>query len=571
MSARQLVRESRPSKVEAGRGTAAGPVPSGAEPAAAPSAPSAPADEPPTAPEQREPSDPAEQPSAGSGPAPAPGPFPAAFPAASGLPFPLGPVQLGEPGEPTAVTGPAGLTPVPAVPAKPTWAPTVPAPVPAVVPVPSAAVPVSFEPLFRPAPALNRVGPDDRWSRAWGVPAAVEPPPALEPAGADAPPVQPPGPEDLVLVRACLAAVAPDADRAMAHFHALLFLRHPELRAMFPAAMDEQRARLFQALRLCASRAGDPEELRGYLGPLGRRHRTYGALPRHYASVADCLVAALARYGGSGWDERTEAAWRRLLALVARLMAEGADEEARSAPPWWQAEVVEHRQATRDVAVLTLRPDQAYPFRAGQWAAVETPWWPRVWRPYSFGSAPRPDGLLTLHVKAVPAGWVSNALVHRARPGDVLRLGAAEGAMTVDHAAGEDLLCLGGGTGIGPIAALVEEVAERGAAGRRVEVFYGARRAEELYRLEELRELASGHSWLTVRPVVSEQPVGPVGALVGDLPEAVARYAPWRGFTAYLSGPAAMVRSGAAVLRRCGVPEGRVRHDLAAREDRRGG
>lgn len=522
------------------------------------SAPAEPADEPPTA---------VEQPGAGE----------------SGA---------GEPGAGTG-TGALGLTPVPAVPAKPTWAPVVPPavaalPVPAGLPVGpapagpapatpvtpagpvAASAPVSFEPLFRQAPALNWVGPDDRWARAWGVPAAVEPPPALEPVGAAAPVTEPPGAEDLVLVRACLAAVAPDADRAMAHFHALMFLRHPELRAMFPAAMDEQRTRLFQALRLCAARAGDPAELRAYLGPLGRRHRKYGALTRHYASVADCLVAALARYGGSGWDGRTEAAWRRLLALVSRLMVEGAEEEARSAPPWWQAEVVEHRQATRDVAVLTLRPDQAYPFRAGQWAAVETPWWPRVWRPYSFGSAPRPDGLLTLHVKAVQAGWVSNALVHRARPGDVLRLGAAEGAMTVDHAVGQDLLCLGGGTGIGPVAALVEEVAERGAAGRRVEVFYGARRAAELYRLEELRELADRHSWLTVRAVVSEPAGAPAGALVGDLPEVAARYGPWHGFAAYLSGPEAMVRAASAVLRRCGVPDGSVRHDLAAREEERG-
>ncbi|BAJ29770.1 MULTISPECIES: FAD-binding oxidoreductase [Kitasatospora] len=537
MSTRQLVLQSRSSKAGAGRGTTPGPVAPGAElaPAPAPAGPAEPADEPPTAVERPEPS-----------------------PAVPSVPPP----------------GPLGLTPVPAVPAKPTWAPAVPSAVsvpplpafrpaaPAPVPVAQAAssAPAGFEPLFRRAPALNWVGPDDRWSRAWGVvQSAVEPPPVLEPAD----PVEPlpPSAEDLVLVRASLAAVAPEADRAMAHFHALMFLRHPELRAMFPAAMDEQRTRLFQALRLCAVRAGDPEALRDYLGPLGRRHRKYGALTRHYASVADCLVAALARYGGSGWDGRTEAACRRLLALASRLMVEGAEEEARTAPPWWQAEVVEHRQATRDVAVLTLRPDQAYPFRAGQWAAVETPWWPRVWRPYSFGSAPRPDGLLTLHVKAVQAGWVSNALVHRARPGDVLRLGAAEGAMTVDHAAGGDLLCLGGGTGIGPVAALVEEVAERGAAGRRVEVFYGARRADGLYRLEELRELAARNAWLTVRPVVSEPAGAPAGVLVGDLPEVVARYAPWHGFAAYLSGPAAMVRSGAAALRRCGVPDGSVRHD----------
>ncbi|MFF0389735.1 globin domain-containing protein [Kitasatospora sp. NPDC004615] len=442
------------------------------------------------------------------------------------------------------------LTPVPAVPAKPTWPPTVPAPAVPVPPAPARPAPV--ESLFAPAAPLNWVGPGDRWTRAWGVPAArPQPVVAVErTAGA----VRPPDPAELALVRAVLAAVQPVADRAMAHFHALMFLRHPELRAMFPAAMDEQRDLLFRALQQCARDADDPAALRGYLVPLGRRHRTYGALPGHYAAAEECLVQALARYGGDAWDERAEAAWRRLLALVSRLLVEGLEEQARSAPPWWQAEVVGQRQAAEDVAVLTLRPDQPYPFRAGQYAPVETPWWPRVWRPYSFGSAPRADGLLTLHVRAVPAGWVSNALVHRARPGDVLRLGPAEGGMTVDHAAGENLLCVGGGTGIGPIGALVEEVAAHGAAGRRVEVFYGARRESGLYRLAELRQLASQHSWLTVRPVLSEG-AGPT------LPEVVAQHAPWPGYAAYLSGPAAMVRGGAAALRRCGLPAGAVRHD----------
>ncbi|MFJ5230188.1 globin domain-containing protein [Kitasatospora sp. NPDC088391] len=545
MSTRQLALESRPLRVRLGRGSAAVAALPGAAAAPAPvptpSEPAEPADEPPTAVEQRGPAGPAEEPSAGPGPA-ADGP----------------------------VLTPVPLTPVPAVPAKPARPPLVP-PLPAFEPVGASVLPAlpalpAFEPLFRDAPALNWVGPDDRWTRAWGLPPAGRAVAELEPAGpADdrpAAPPRPPNAEELVLIRAALAAVQPVADRAMAHFHALMFLRHPELRAMFPAAMDDQRERLFRALRRCAGYGEDAAALREYLVPLGRRHRKYGAQSRHYASMEECLVAALGRYAGSGWDERTEAAWRRLLALGAHLMVEGATEQARTVPPWWQAEVVEHRRATPDVAVLTLRPDQSYPFRAGQWAALETPWWPRVWRPYSLGSAPRPDGLLTLHVKAVQAGWVSNALVHRARPGDVLRLGAAEGAMTVDHAAGENLLCLGGGTGIGPIAALVEEVAEHGAAGRRVEVFYGARRAADLYRLAELRELAARHPWLTVRPVLSAEGVASGGELLGELPEVVARYAPWHGFTAFLSGPVAMVRGGVAALRRCGVPEGRLRHDL---------
>ncbi|MFD5917795.1 globin domain-containing protein [Kitasatospora sp. NPDC058201] len=471
-----------------------------------------------------------------------------------------------------------------------------------------------IEPLFTRAPGLNWAGPGDQWSRAWALqtlgdagtaPAAGPPATAFGPVGAPPPPVpdlrtaadprtvpgphqapgpreaaeQPPTARDVELIRASLAVVEPVADRATAHFYALIFLHHPEVRALFPAAMDVQRDRLFRALLMAARSADDPDGLRTHLGALGRGHRRYGTLTGHYGPVGECLVAALARYTGTRWTAETELAWRRVYRLVSSIMIEAAESDARTSPAWWQGEVVAHERRTPDVAVLTVRPDQAYPYRAGQYTSLETPWWPRVWRHFSFASAPRPDGLLTFHVKAVQAGWVSNALVHRAAPGDVLRLGPAAGGMTLDHGAGADLLLLGGGTGIAPVRALVEEVAEHGAAGRSVEVFYGARQAAELYELAALRELAGRHGWLSVRPVLSgpgpRTPVGgsggsggsgghlsDAGLLTGELPEVVGRFGPWSGREAYLSGPPAMVRRAVGVLLRAGVPTERIRHDL---------
>ncbi|MER7703368.1 globin domain-containing protein [Kitasatospora sp. NPDC097605] len=451
---------------------------------------------------------------------------------------------------------PPAVPPVapPVVPPRPLVPPAVPAPS-----RPDAAAPVPapvIEPLFTSAPGLN-----------WAAPALTPEPAAPDlRAAAELPPTA----RDLELIRTSLAVVEPVADRATAHFYALVFLGHPEIRALFPAAMDVQRDRLFRALLTAARGAGDPEGLRAYLGTLGCVHRRYGTLTGHYGPVGECLVAALAKYAGSRWTTETELAWRRVYRLVSSIMIEAAERDARTSPPWWQGEVVAHERRTPDVAVLTVRPDQAYPYRAGQYAAVETPWWPRVWRHYSFASAPRPDGLLTFHVKAVRAGWVSNALVHRAAPGDVLRLGPAAGGMTLDHAGGADLLLVGGGTGIAPLRALVEEAVGPGAADRSVEVFYGARSAQELYELAGLRELARRHRRLSVHPVLSGPGAGTAGAAAaglsaGGLPEAVARSAPWTGRTAYLAGPPAMVRRAGAVLLRAGVPAGRIRHDLEAR------
>ncbi|MBE9498418.1 flavohemoprotein [Streptomyces sp. GKU 257-1] len=401
-------------------------------------------------------------------------------------------------------------------------------------------------------------------------PEAVPEPGAAAPAAtagwaapaAPAPPAEPAGDQlgDSELIGASMAELERSADSATAYFYALLFVQYPHLREMFPAAMDGQRDRLFRAL-LTAVRLFDDGKLLGeYLAGLGRGHRKYGTLPAHYPAVGECLMAAIARYAPDTWGPRTEAAWVRAYTAISQTMIDAAAEDERRAPAWWDAEIVSHELRTSEIAVITVRPDQPYPFRAGQYTSLETPWWPRVWRHYSFASAPRPDGLLTFHVKSVPAGWVSTALVQRARPGDVLRLGPPAGSMLVDHEADSGLLCLGGGTGIAPIKALVEDVVSRGRV-RPVEVFYGARTDHDLYDLETMLRLQDRHRWLSVRPVVAAGAASAAEALAGELPDAVRRYGPWPAYDGYLSGPPGMIRTGVETLRGLGIPTHRIRHD----------
>ncbi|MDX3241557.1 FAD-binding oxidoreductase [Streptomyces sp. ME18-1-4] len=358
---------------------------------------------------------------------------------------------------------------------------------------------------------------------------------------------------DAILIRRTMAEVAPVADKVTSYFYAMLFVRHPDLRSLFPPAMDAQRDRLLKALLTAAEHIDNTPVLVEYLRNLGRGHRKYGTRAEHYPAVGECLIGALSKYADSVWDAETEAAWVRTYTTISQVMIDAAAADELRAPAWWYAEVVSHDLRTPDVAILTLRPDQPYPFLAGQYTSLETPWWPRIWRHYSFASAPRSDGLLTLHVKAVPAGWVSNALVHRARPGDVIRLGPPAGSMTVDHTRDSGLLCLGGGTGIAPIKALVEDVAEHGAR-RPVEVFYGARSDHDLYDLDTMLRLQRSHPWLEVRPVVDRH-----GLL--QLPEAIRTFGPWTGYDAYVSGPPGMIRSGVDALRGVGIPAERIRHD----------
>ncbi|MEU6222180.1 globin domain-containing protein [Streptomyces sp. NPDC047042] len=456
-------------------------------------------------------------------------------------------IRASEPPElPAAPPTSVPLPPLPPAPASPLPAPFAPAPT---ANEPPARPPFASEPYTSaPPPSAQSAGPlepappaphsDPRMPRQ-------RPAPVSEPLEGASP--------DAVLIRRTMDAVGPVADKTTSYFYALLFVRHPELRSLFPAAMDTQRDRLLKALLTAAEHIDNTEVLVAYLQNLGRGHRKYGTRPEHYPAVGECLIGALSRYAAAIWDQETEAAWVRVYTTMSQVMIDAASGDEQRAPAWWYGEVVSHDLRTPDIAVLTVRPDQPYPFLAGQYTSLETPWWPRIWRHYSFASAPRSDGLLSFHVKAVPAGWVSNALVHRARPGDVVRLGPPAGTMTVDHTTSSGLLCLGGGTGIAPIKALVEDVAEHGDR-RRVEVFYGARTDLDLYDIDTMLRLQQSHPWLTVRAVIDEQ-----SHL--QLPDAVREYGPWYEYDAYLSGPPGMIRSGVEALRSAGFPAERIRHD----------
>ncbi|WP_425086415.1 globin domain-containing protein [Streptomyces liangshanensis] len=480
---------------------------------------------------------------------PAPGPGPSAVPPAAGTPGAELPAAVAP--APAAEPSPAAAPPAADAPsASASGDRRRESPAPAADPSLGASAPAADVPREASTPAA------DARSEA-PVPAADAPSEAPAPAASAAPVEDPNASPDAILIRRTLGEIAPVADQVTSYFYALLFVRHPDLRNLFPVAMDAQRDRLLKALLTAAEHMDSPAVLTDYLRQLGRGHRKYGTQATHYPAVGEALIGALTRYATNTWDEETEGAWVRTYTTISQIMIDAAAENERHAPAWWQAEVVSHELRTSDIAVVTVRPDQPYPFLAGQYTSLETPWWPRVWRHYSFASAPRPDGLLAFHVKAVPAGWVSNALVHRAAPGDVLRLGPPAGSMTVDHSTDNGLLCLGGGTGIAPIKALVEDVAERGHR-RPVEVFYGARHDQDLYDIDTMLRLQRVHPWLSVRPVVSE---GPSLGLTGRLPEAVRDSGPWHEYDGYLSGPPGMIRSGVDALRGVGIPFERIRHD----------
>jgi NAD(P)H-flavin reductase len=204
---------------------------------------------------------------------------------------------------------------------------------------------------------------------------------------------------------------------------------------------------------------------------------------------------------------------------------------------------------------------QPLEYRAGQYVSVECRYQPRLWRTYSMANAPRSDGSLDFHVRAVGAGWVSSALVRRLRPGDMLRIAAPMGSMVLDRRSTRDIVCIAGGTGLAPIKAIVEELTVSNRT-RWVHVFFGAHTRDELYDIDCLHRLAAKYPWLSVVASCDQDP-GYSGEQ-GRVDEVVARYGPWNDHDFFVSGSPAMVRSTLRTLAEMQISPMRIRYDAFA-------
>src|SRR6266545_4276729 len=322
------------------------------------------------------------------------------------------------------------------------------------------------------------------------------------------------------LLKESWTVVEEQQDKLASYFYARIFLSNPQVRDLFPIQMDVQRARLLGAIVTAVQTVEDPERFEEYLRALGRDHRKFHVVPEQYDVVGGALIEALRAFAGEHWSVEYDQAWRDAYDRIARVMIMGADADSEN-PPYWHAEVISHERRSKDIAVFTCRPLQPLEYRAGQYVSMECKYQPRLWRVYSMANAPRKDGLMEFHIRALGAGWVSSALVWR-------------------------------------IKALVEELTQYNRT-RWVHVFFGARDREDLYDLAALNRLAARYPWLTVIPACSAD-AGYSGER-GMIADVVARYGPWGEHDFFVSGSPAMVKSTLRTLAELQVPAIRIKYD----------
>lgn len=364
-----------------------------------------------------------------------------------------------------------------------------------------------------------------------------------------------------------------DSDALISDFYTRWFATDLSARDLFPPDMARQRHVFAQAVtwlfgELIAQRAQEPV---AFLAQLGRDHRKYGVTGRHYATMGDAFYAALRHGLADRWGDRIDIAARDAVALFTGVMSGAAD--AEDGPPFCDGTVIEHLRATRDVSVVRLQLDRPLDYHPGQYVTAQVPQWPRRWRYLSPAIPADPSGAIEFHIRSVPGGMVSTAIVNETRTGDRWRVSNPHGGLAVDRDGG-DVLMVAGSTGLAPLRTLIMDLTRFG-VNPRVHLFYGARFPCDLYDLKTLWQIASTNPWLSVTPV-SEYRTDPPWAgdypdvtpprglhvrQIGRLPDVVTRYGNWGDRQILICGSTAMTEATKAALLAKGAPPERIQHD----------
>ncbi|HET8898067.1 MAG TPA: 2Fe-2S iron-sulfur cluster-binding protein [Rhodanobacteraceae bacterium] len=181
-------------------------------------------------------------------------------------------------------------------------------------------------------------------------------------------------------------------------------------------------------------------------------------------------------------------------------------------------------------------------------------------RAFSIANAQVADPHLHLHVRHVAGGSFTRAVFEELKVGDRFAAEAPIGTFVPREGSDRPMIFVAGGTGFAPIRAIVQHFLALGST-RPMHLYWGARRAEDLYLRHEAEDWMRQAPWLHFHGVLSEADGG------GDLRRGlvheavVADHPRLAGYEVYLCGPPAMIDAGRHAFFDAGLPESRLYFD----------
>jgi NAD(P)H-dependent flavin oxidoreductase YrpB (nitropropane dioxygenase family)/hemoglobin-like flavoprotein len=134
--------------------------------------------------------------------------------------------------------------------------------------------------------------------------------------------------QQIDLIRASFAHVAPIKREAAALFYVRLFQIAPSLRPLFKGEMEAQGAKLMAMLSTAVANLDRLETIVPAVRALGARHAGYGVQAADYGPVAEALLWTLGHALGDAFTAETRDAWVAAYTILAGQMQDAAQQVA---------------------------------------------------------------------------------------------------------------------------------------------------------------------------------------------------------------------------------------------------
>jgi hemoglobin-like flavoprotein len=131
-------------------------------------------------------------------------------------------------------------------------------------------------------------------------------------------------PDQVHLVQQSFSKVAPISDQAAIIFYDRLFEVAPQVRAMFPDDISEQRKKLMATLAVVINGLSDLPSILPAASALAVRHVAYGAKAEHYPVVGGALLWTLEKGLGDAWTPEVAEAWTAAYGTLSGFMVSEA-------------------------------------------------------------------------------------------------------------------------------------------------------------------------------------------------------------------------------------------------------
>jgi ferredoxin-NADP reductase len=213
--------------------------------------------------------------------------------------------------------------------------------------------------------------------------------------------------------------------------------------------------------------------------------------------------------------------------------------------PLWSArelrgKVVEVVPETDDAATLVIKPGWGFSadYQPGQYVGIgvslDGKW---HWRSYSISSVPEgAHGTITITVKAMPEGFMSEHLVRGLEPGTIVRLALPQGDFVLPDPPPAKVLFWTGGSGITPVMSMLRTLNRRGTMPDVVHIHSAPNRGQAIFRDERLALAQEHPSLRLVENFDDEHGILDTKKLDAACPD-------WKDRQTWVCGPAPMLEA----------------------------